>query len=208
MHRLTAVFAGGNAKEIANDLMATLDGSGVRVTSVTLREGGNEMNPQVYEVPLPDRDRSQDEAGILPGQVLNSPLEGPGPVSRESLASLIPVQIPEQTAAQKAASKDNEKAAASAAEEQARVTDEQLAEREQYNAERDAEWKAENQRAAARGVLPVAPLPGADAPDLKVAVVEDTSPGADNGLGGNAGNSTTSVRTRVPAPRGGKKARK
>jgi hypothetical protein len=203
MHRLTAVFAGGNAKEIANDLMATLDGSGVTNLSVTLREGGNEMNPQVYEVPLPDRDRSQDEAGILPGQVLNSPLEGPGPVSRESQASLIPTPIPEQTAAQKAASKENEKAAASATEEQARVTDEQLAEREQYNTERLDEWKAENQRAAARGVLPVAPLPGADAPDLKVAVVEDTSPGADNGLGGSSTAGSTTPRR--AAPRSGKK---
>lgn len=206
MHRLTAVFAGGNAKEIANDLMATLDGSGVTNLSVTLREGGNEMNPQVYEVPLPDRDRSEDEAGILPGQVLNSPLEGPGPVSRESQASLIPVQIPEQTAAQKAASKENEKAAASATAEQARVTDEQLAEREQYNAERLDEWKAENQRAAARGVIPVTPLPNADAPDLKVAVVEDAAPAADNGLSGSSTAGSTTPR-RV-APRSGKKARK
>lgn len=211
MHTITARFAGGNASEIANNLMQALVDAGAGNPSVTWRESGNEMNPQVHEIALPDGyDAEKVNAGILPGQVLNSPLEGPGPVSRESQASLIPTPIPEQTSAQKAASKENEAASAKQAEVTAAETDEEIAKREAYEAEREAEWKEENRRAAARGVTPVGPTPGADKPDLKVAVVPDTgTPANDNGLGeGESSTSTGSTSSTTTTTTSGGKAKR
>lgn len=194
MNTITARFAGGDPKAIANKLMDDLDGLKVRDLSVTLRYSGNEMNPQIENIALPDRDRSEDALGILPGQDLNSPLEGPGFGSKESQASMIVTAIPEPSKEQKAATAANEKAHAESLAEVVRVTDEELEKAAALEKERDEEWKAENRRAAARGVIPVGPPANPDAPDLKVAVVpNDGAAPNDNGLdgAGGAGASTS-----------------
>jgi hypothetical protein len=161
-------------KDAAKEFLGRLQESGVPRLSATLRHDEG-ANPLVERIEAPEEfDEAAYRAALLPGQVLNSVFDGPGPVSGESYAA-VNTDAPELTKEQKAAMAENEKQYEAAKEAEKREAEEKLAEREQQAAD-VAEENAESLRLAeARGVVPMGEVKEPE-PDLRVAVVDKPEP--------------------------------
>lgn len=117
---------------------------------------GSEMNRQVMDISVP----AADEPESIPGQIPNSPYEGPGPVSRESFAARPITVQPELSGEQKKIQSENEKEhkkmeAGGGPNADAKKQGE-LAKQQREQADEDA--KAATQDAVDRGaVIPMSP---------------------------------------------------
>ena len=137
--------------------------------SASFRTGGD-INPQVENI-TPSEDVPVDESGFLPGQRLNSPLEGPGYGSGESYWSL-DTTIPEMTKEQKAASKENEKAAKQTAKDSRESGEKIRKQMEEQGQENQKAAEEAVKEAIARGVIPMGPMDAPTEPDFAVEIVE------------------------------------